>query len=60
MTSKNAKKKLNLTGTLPKGLLSPTNNGYKHKHSDYFESTNVIPGNKSFYGKNGVPLINIQ
>ena len=26
-TSKNAaKKKLNLTGTLPKGLLSPTNN----------------------------------
>jgi hypothetical protein len=42
LTSKNQKKKLNLTGTLPKGLLSPTNNGYKHKHSDYFESTNTF------------------
>jgi len=38
----NAKKKLNLTGTLPKNLLSPTNQGYKHKHSDYFESTNHL------------------
>jgi hypothetical protein len=34
----NNKKMLNLTGTLPKGLLSPTNNGDKHKHSEYFES----------------------
>lgn len=40
--NQNAKKKLNLTGTLPKGLLSPTNNGTnKHKHSEYFESTNT-------------------
>lgn len=38
-TSKNAaKKKLNLTGTLPKGLLSPTNNSKQPKHADYFDS----------------------
>lgn len=36
----NGKKKLNLTGTLPKGLLSPTNNSKKPKHSDYFDSNN--------------------
>jgi hypothetical protein len=33
------KKLLNLTGTLPKGLLSPMNNGNpKHTHAEYFES----------------------
>lgn len=32
---------LNLTGTLPKGLLSPTNNSNnKHKHAQYFEIAN--------------------
>ncbi len=31
---------MNLTGTLPKGLLSPTNNSIKkHTHADYFQNT---------------------
>ena len=29
---------MNLTTTLPKGLLSPANNNNKHKHAQYFES----------------------
>lgn len=37
----NGKKFLNLTGTLPKGLLSPTNNE-KHKHAGYFESASTV------------------
>ena len=37
---------LNLTGTLPKNLLSPTNNSTnKHKHSEYFESANTMAFN---------------
>ena len=38
---RDGKKFLNLTGTLPKGLLSPTNN-QKHKHAGYFESASTI------------------
>jgi hypothetical protein len=38
---------LNLTGTLPKGLLSPTNNSCKkHKHADYFKNANSIAFSK--------------
>lgn len=41
--SKQNKKLLNLTATLPKGLLSPTNNGgSKHKHAEYFESAQTL------------------
>lgn len=40
--SNNPKKMLNLTGTLPKGLLSPTNNADKHKHAEYFESATTL------------------
>lgn len=44
----NVKKKLNLTGTIPKGLLSPTNqSNNKHKHSEYFESANTVAYNDS-------------
>ena len=46
----NGKKFLNLTGTLPKGLLSPTNNE-KHKHAGYFESASTVaPANGSSSG----------
>jgi hypothetical protein len=34
---------LNLTGTIPKGLLSPTNAVLdKHKHAEYFESATTL------------------
>jgi hypothetical protein len=47
-TKSNTKKKLNLTGTIPKGLLSPTNtSNIKHKHSEYFESANTVAYNES-------------
>lgn len=38
----NAKKKLNLTQTIPKGLLSPTNNSNKPKHSNYFDEGSKV------------------
>lgn len=45
-SKQNNKKILNLTGTLPKGLLSPTHNGAtKHKHAEYFESAQTLAYN---------------
>ena len=36
------KKLFNLTGPIPKGLLSPTNNINKHMHAQYFESATTL------------------
>ncbi len=37
---------MNLTGTMPKGLLSPTQNSKKHKHAEYFESAQTVAYNQ--------------
>ena len=43
----NSKKIMNLTGTIPKGLLSPVNNvNLKHKHAEYFESASTVACNQ--------------
>lgn len=41
--NKNGKRLLNLTGTIPKGVLSPTNNIKNNKHAHYFESAAEQP-----------------